>query len=608
MPLFQTTGFCGLSYFSTLLIVAVTDNSPTEAFQYVIQCVVSKQTFQWDTKLRTRLLSTNRGSNGSAGGGANRSGIVRKTSISMPNAPSTNPEIHRSLAYLTVLHGIVWSYPREMIPLLQDPDTNALLLKFITSTFIPITVRETLLCMVSNWCILFKEDTASRLNLESVVDNVKEKTNLRPVWQLLPIPPLTHDQPGWTYPPPTTSPPKTAATTTAADSTSPRNTNEHISAQNRSLDTLGGGAQGSIPVVTLPQASSDIHLHHHQQQSYDPNSGTIDPIFLSQQRALIESVQMSRNVSEDNTEVSPEFIKHMDASSEEVISMCDILTETLISLDVQEDPTENAIVTDMVDDVKKRKTPLINFIEMLGPENVDVLSKLTAATDRIDRCLWLFDKTQNSHNEWKAIQESLRTSVTEGMRGVYLDEGDNGAGGSSTSAVAAIAAALSSISQPYASESQGESSRAMASMLAATTSATSLSTSSVATGFESHGISPVRFPEDMPMSIPMPMPDDSLYHRQQQQQQQQLAPLIDFRDASASAVNTSTHRMSSKAKGKMVDLMDGGDADGWDGYYNNNSNVNTAANASNLHPRPSGEGNSNYDANSSSGAVGNHRI
>ncbi|KAJ2663319.1 hypothetical protein IWW48_001421 [Coemansia sp. RSA 1200] len=580
-------------------LVAVTDNSPTEAFQYVIQCVVSKQTFQWDTKLRTRLLSTNRGSNGSAGGDANRSGIVRKTSISMPNAPSTNPEIHRSLAYLTVLHGIVWSYPREMVPLLQDPDTNALLLKFITSTFIPITVRETLLCMVSNWCILFKEDTASRLNLESVVDNVKEKTNLRPVWQLLPIPPLTHDQPGWAYPPPTT-------TKTTTDSTSPRNTNEHISAQNRSLDTLGAAAQGSIPVVTLPQASSDVHLQQQQQQSYDPNSGTIDPIFLSQQRALIESAQMSRNVSEDNTEVSPEFIKHMDASSEEVISMCDILTETLISLDVQEDPTENAIVTDMVDDVKKRKTPLINFIEMLGPENVDVLSKLTAATDRVDRCLWLFDKTQNSHNEWKAIQESLKTSVTEGMRGVYLDEGD-GAGSSSTSAAAAIAAALSSISQPYASESQGESSKALASMLAATTSATSLSTSSVATGFESHGISPVQFPEAMSM----PMPDESLYHRQQQQQQQQqqIAPLIDFQDAPASAIDTNTHQMSSKAKGKMVDLMDSGDADGWEGYYNNNSNINSSVNASNPPPRLSGEGsNRNYDSNSSSGAAGNHRI
>ncbi|KAJ2738272.1 hypothetical protein H4S06_006480 [Coemansia sp. BCRC 34490] len=109
------------------------------------------------------------------------------------------------------------------------------------------------------------------------------------------------------------------------------------------------------------------------------------------------------------------------------------------------------------------------------------------------------------------------------------------------------------------------------------------------------------------MSMPMPMPDDSLYHRQQQQQQQ-LAPLIDFQDASSSAVDTSTHRMSSKAKGKMVDLMDSGDADGWEGYYNSSSNVNTAANASNPRPRPSGEGNSNYDANSSSGAAGNHRI
>ncbi|KAJ1795472.1 hypothetical protein LPJ59_004321, partial [Coemansia sp. RSA 2399] len=530
---------------------------PNEAFQYVIHSVVSKQPAQWENKLRGRLLSSSKG-NRPKDSSASRSSSVRNSTLSTPNPPSTTPEVRQSLAYLTVLHGIIWSYPREMVLLLRDPDTNTLLLKFIASTFIPITVRETMLCMVSNWCILFKDDTASRLNLESVVDTARERTNLKPVWQLLPIPPLTQEQPGWSYPPPHAPNPAPSHN---------HHPNEYHPNQLQMPDSQQY-AQGSIPLVTIPQDTnnynnsySNYNNNNPQQQQfqpYDPN-GAVDPVFLSQQQALMESMRMNRNASEDNTAISPEFIEHMISSADEVTSMCDILTETLIALDVEEDPTENGIVTDMVEGVQKRKASLINFIEMLGPENVDVLSKLTAATDRVDRCRWLFDKSQNSHNEWKAIQESLKTSAAEGMRGVFI--GGDELGGSSSSS----AAAYSSMPRPYVLKSrQGESSRAIANAVVTETRTSSLSSSSVATGFDSRSASPVR----LTMSTSADFASQGKQQKQKEPANFSVEHLIDHQEA---ATDTNTQVMSSKAKGKMVDLMDAEDIGGWENYYNNSN-------------------------------------
>ncbi|KAJ2890364.1 hypothetical protein IWW38_004177, partial [Coemansia aciculifera] len=121
-------------------------DAPAETLEYVMENVVAKQQPK-EPKLRNRLLphSSKSSSPESSGGAGN---------------------INRSISYLTVLHGVVWSFPREMSMLFADPDTGALLYKVITSTYIPVTVRETLLCMVSNWCILFRESVGARLNLE----------------------------------------------------------------------------------------------------------------------------------------------------------------------------------------------------------------------------------------------------------------------------------------------------------------------------------------------------------------------------------------------------------------------------------------------------------
>ncbi|KAJ2778243.1 hypothetical protein H4R18_004719 [Coemansia javaensis] len=373
-------------------------NAAKETFQCVIQSIVVKP--NKDAKLRGRLMSHRTGGGGGGGGG----GIVRRGS-------GGDPEIHQSMAYLTVLHGVVWSFPYTMNVLFTDDETCMLVLKFILSTVIPLTVRETMLSMVSNWCILYQKSLRARINLEGIVDTVKEKINLRPVARLLPSPPHVQEQKGWHYPGPLPPTPQASL-----------------------------HSHGSTPV--LPARPDPFLLQPQaprQQQSYHgprppPLSATLtdlDPVFLSQQQELINSfnnhhhhhhrspgshVQWQRPLSARSADgaanlITPEFMAHMEDSARELVSLCGMLTETLVSLNVSEDPGENSVVADMMSDIKRRKEAQINFVGMLGSDHIDTLAKLTEATDRVDRCLWLYDKTLNSHNEWKAIQESLETSA-----------------------------------------------------------------------------------------------------------------------------------------------------------------------------------------------------
>ncbi|KAJ2827924.1 hypothetical protein FBU31_003047, partial [Coemansia sp. 'formosensis'] len=336
--------------------VAAAVSKPAETLEFVMENVVAKQ--QKEPKLRSRLIPHSSKSNNEVGA-----------------------SIGRPIAYLTVLHGVVWSFPREMSALFQDPETGALLYKVITSTYIPVTVRETLLCMVSNWCILFRESLGARLNLEGVVDAIKEAINLRPTASLLRVPPTVREQAGWTYP-------------MAIAPNSPLGA---------AFNVQGG--------MVLP-----------------PNS-SMDPVFLSQQRELANSQTTGTGARQRNrassfrsangqeaNDLAPEFIAHMNTSAQELKSLCDMLTETLTSLNVDEDPNENLVVRDMVAGVKHRKTAVLNFIGMLTASDEAMLSTLTEVADRVDRCLWLHDKTINSHDEWKAIQESLKTSAAEEAR------------------------------------------------------------------------------------------------------------------------------------------------------------------------------------------------
>ncbi|KAJ2890344.1 hypothetical protein GGI21_006200, partial [Coemansia aciculifera] len=325
---------------------------PAETLEYVMENVVAKQQPK-EPKLRNRLLphSSKSSSPESSGGAGN---------------------INRSISYLTVLHGVVWSFPREMSMLFADLDTGALLYKVITSTYIPVTVRETLLCMVSNWCILFRESVGARLNLEGVVDTIKEAINLRPSASLLRAPPTVREQAGWPYP-------------MAVTPFSPL-----------------GVAYNAQSNMFLPPNATPPH-HHYQQQA------PVDSVFLSQQRELANSGARPRDHSpslgrlamtgpDTSSDVSPEFIAHMEKSAQELRSLCDMLTETLVSLNVEEDPSQNLVVGDMIAGVKDRKVALLNFIGMLNASHEAMLSTLTEVGDRADRCLWLYDKTMNSHD------------------------------------------------------------------------------------------------------------------------------------------------------------------------------------------------------------------
>ncbi|KAJ2161214.1 hypothetical protein GGF46_001642 [Coemansia sp. RSA 552] len=348
-------------------------NAAKDTFHHVIQNIVMKRSKE--PKLRNRLTLHGKGGDGRGSG--------------------PDPEIRRSLGYLTVLHAVVWSFPYTMNVLFTDQDMCSLILKFILSTVVPLTVRETMLSMVSNWAMLYKKSLRARLNLEGIVDTVNDKINLRPVVRLLPVPPHTIEQAGWQYPAITTCPQVQA--------------------------------HGSMPVL-------GSHYGHNARSPLETTtfdaSSVVDPVFLSQQQELMNTYNSQRGStrsahhprsgsfqSDGNANpMTAEFIAHMVQSAQELGTLCDMLTETLISLNVEEDPTRNSVVVDMLGDIKKRREALHNFVGMLGSDNMDTLTKLTETADSVDRCLWLYDKTINSHNEWKAIQESLLESTSPAAR------------------------------------------------------------------------------------------------------------------------------------------------------------------------------------------------
>ncbi|KAJ1965819.1 hypothetical protein GGI12_000506 [Dipsacomyces acuminosporus] len=321
---------------------------------------------------------------------------------------SANNDVGKSISLLRVLHGIVWSFPKNMGVLLKKETIGALLLKTIVSPTIPITVRETLLSMVSSWCILYHKSFGARNVLESIVDSVKQQTGLTPSAALLPLPPVTREQEGWPYPPPP-PPPQPV--------------------HNPAIITYNGMHYAAIPLV------SAYAQPPHIQPAYTYNSfSDQDPVVAVQQQALIQaqnaslqSVADTRDTQDrgrslepadrrESSELTPTFIEHMEKSAQELKSLCDMLTENLISLNVEEDPRTNSVVDDMRKEVDKRKTAINNFMSMLTQDNMETLQKLSVASEEVDRCKWLYDNTLSAHNEWKAIQESLKTSAAEQSR------------------------------------------------------------------------------------------------------------------------------------------------------------------------------------------------
>ncbi|KAI8320412.1 hypothetical protein GQ54DRAFT_219687 [Martensiomyces pterosporus] len=345
-------------------------DAPAEALEFVLRTIAMKE--HKEPKLLNRIGSNARSS-------------------------SAENDVSKSLSLLKVLHGIVWSFPRNMGLVFKELTTGAVLLKTVISPAVPITIRETLLCMVSNWCILYRESLGVRNILENVVDSVKQKIGLKPTASLLPIPPVTREQEGWAYPP-VVQPPS----------------NPYAAYQ--------GIPYAGTQMVTFQQMPP-------QQPAYAYGSLVgADPVVAAQQQALVQAQNAqshstrSRGASfasvsgQENSGLTPTFIEHMETSAQELKSLCDMLTENLISLNVEEDPRTNPVVGDMMKEVNKRKTAIHNFMGMLTPDNMETLQKLSVASEEVERCLWLYDNTLSAHNEWMAIQESLKTSAAEESR------------------------------------------------------------------------------------------------------------------------------------------------------------------------------------------------
>ncbi|KAJ2601479.1 hypothetical protein H4R99_002998 [Coemansia sp. RSA 1722] len=507
------------------------------------------------------------------------------------------------ISYLTALHGLVWTFPRDMVEAFSDPETSILLLGVISSTAIPLLVRETLLCMVSNWCVLFRESVNARLNLESIVDTAKVKFGLRPLGHLLPDPPFTRGQEDWPYP------------TTRREPQQEQYNNSQIFASIPSMASARKTPQAQqVLQAAAPPQNPQLQRQAHQQPQYQQpqyqqpqyqqqpryqqqpqqpqpqpqqplpqppqqhkrwdikslgrpasqesaakpssTSGTVPSPAVSQKRSILSSLRSSPQstrpalpappTARSESRLTPEFIAHIELSIKELVSICDMLTETLISLNVQEDPSQNAVVQDMNGEVKQRKTALFNFMSMLGSDTESVMVKLTSATDCADKCLWLYDKTLSSHNEWKTIQESLRTSAAEEVRNQALD--------STVRSTGSVRSYLNMNGDMYA-----ESSKSVAKLLAAAAAAGGASSappSSTTGGASSPAISASG-------SL-------STIHR---------APVVGASSVFASGTSANglstpvvRQEMSSKAKGKMAEdpSQPNTDSQDWD-YHNDDS-------------------------------------
>ncbi|KAJ2887457.1 hypothetical protein FB639_001299, partial [Coemansia asiatica] len=460
------------------------------------------------TKKRSRLLPQSSRLN------------INASSSTINIGPSEDAAIVVSISYLTALHGLVWTFPRNMADVFSDPETGILLLSVISSTVIPVLVRQTLLCMISNWCVLYRESINARLNLESIVDTAKMKFGLRPQGRLLPDPPFTRGQEDWPYP--TTRPESqqqqqasqqeqfsrsqifanvpSMLARQAQQTTAPQNTHHYQQQQQVQQQYQQQNQQ--------PYQQNEQHQSYNQQQQQQQQhkrwdirslgrpasqettaakAGTANSTAsgpdISQKRSFLSSLRSSPqptrpaisapsapsapsvpsapSAARSESQLTPEFVAHIERSVNELVSICDMLTETLISLNVEEDPSENAVVQDMTGEVKQRKTALFNFMSMLGSDAEATMIKLTSASDCADKCLWLYNKTLNSHNEWKTIQESLKTSAAQEARSQALD--------STIRSVGSARSYLNQSEDAYAAES----SRSMARLLAAASSAPS---------------------------------------------------------------------------------------------------------------------------------------
>ncbi|KAJ1948028.1 hypothetical protein EC988_005339, partial [Linderina pennispora] len=389
-----------------------------EAFEYVISNVVDRE----------QSTSSNSNSNGSKllsrmGGGGARS-----------HQPVN--EVNRSLAYLAVLQGIVVSYPRHMKPLFKDKIVADVLFKTIVQSEAPVTVRETLLCMVSNWCILYSESLSARAALEGIVDKVNERSSLTPTVGLLPRPAITLRQEGWKYPAKRPGLVPTGHTFDFGQYSpnympqpypSPQlvQSPNHIPPRPYPSPQLMQFAPSPPTSPHQPRQFASAPVTPHNQQAFDESAGYTDPVVAAQQQAILEAQQRStapndavlppyeRPSSRDRIVLSYNFLQHMETSAQELKSLCDMLTETLISINVEEDPRANAIISEMMKDMDQKKSAVANFVTMLPEDRVDLLQLLTSAGDEVGRVHWLFDNTLQAHNEWRAIQESLKTQAAE---------------------------------------------------------------------------------------------------------------------------------------------------------------------------------------------------
>lgn len=389
---------------------------------YILNVVANKQTKE-SSSFKSWLKPVSNNSS------TNINKLSRSNSTISYNHPVSSDDIYaastRPIAYLKVLQALVFTYPREMIEVMKAGDTQRILYKIIIAQSIPATVRQTLLSMVANWCVLYEKHWEAKNNLEGVVDLVYQDTKMKPHGATLPMPSVFRKQEGWVYPK-SRSQGDTRLHHQQQREISPvqHSANYHFQQPytygRPSVDNLVTDPTQTYPPSGTKYSAGPTHLPTFARNNTITNNE--DPVVLSQYRELRRSnnpFEKSPRHSNNGggNELSDEFVAHMETSVKELQALCDMLTDTLSSLDVWEDPSKNSVVIDTAKDIKDRKDSLHNFLGLAASERHEVLFKrITAMTDVVDRTLDLYGKAVDSHNEWKGIQESLRTSAAEDQR------------------------------------------------------------------------------------------------------------------------------------------------------------------------------------------------
>ncbi|KAJ2743370.1 hypothetical protein GGI20_003806, partial [Coemansia sp. BCRC 34301] len=276
------------------------------------------------------------------------------SSHSAKRLSSSTGDIKRCTDLLQVLHGVVYSFPREASRVLGDTANATRLLACVRSSAVPLDIRLAVVTLASRWCVLLRAAPQAAKHLASIVDAFYHYTGLLPsLTFLLAMPPNVRTQQGWSYPP-------------------------------------------------LEATEDDLQLF----------------MYIAPATKREQSSRHSRGASAENAYkvqangsggLSAEQLEKMDAHAQELTSLGGMLIDNLVTLPIDEDPQTNRVVQDMLREVNRLNSVIANHISTLTGEHTQATRRLKASTDEAKRCHWVYTDTVAAFDEWKYKRQDYAT-------------------------------------------------------------------------------------------------------------------------------------------------------------------------------------------------------